>query len=90
MSAHPLAKERALLLGGECDWRTVDVQADQTELLVALNEKRPLTAQVWDEIDEASQVPHKCDLKVARYVRAYYIQNRQQVVGSVFEWDETR
>jgi len=87
---HEFARERALLLGGECDWRTVDVRPEQTELLVALPEKRPLDKVVYDEVEALSGVPIRCDLKVARYVRSYYLEHKKQVVGCIFEWDETR
>ena len=87
---HEFAKERALLLGGECDWRTVDVRPDQTELLVVLPEKRPLDMVVYDEVEALSGVPIRCDLKVARYYRSYYLEHKKQIVGCIFEWDETR
>jgi len=87
---HPLANERALLLGGECDFKTVDVKSDQTELMIALPDTRELTVQVWDEISALSAVPINCDLKVARYYRSYYLKHKNQIVGCIFEWDETR
>lgn len=81
--------ERALLLGGPCDFRTVEVRTDQHELLVFLPEERSLVAAARVEVDRLSQVPQRSDLHAARYTRQAQLAYRGAVVGAIFEWQET-
>lgn len=74
--------DRVLLLGGPFHFRTVKARPTDFEILLALPTVLPLTLDPYEV--------QSLDLQVARYIRGQDLIRDGQILGVIYDYQETR